>query len=774
MERASRRLLLSVAAALVLVAECHLAHAYKKSYIVYLGAHSYGRDASPEQHARATETHHDLLGSVLGSKEMARKSIFYSYTKNINGFAADLEEEEAKQIAKHPDVLTVMESQLLKLHTTRSWDFMDLERDGQVLPDSIWTHGKFGQDVIIVNLDSGVWPESSSFADEGMDEVPSRWKGSCLDGAKYGVTCNRKLIGAKYFNEDMMRMNPGAVDGNWSRDTEGHGTHTLSTAGGRFVPRASLFGYANGTAKGGAPRARVAAYKTCWKGECAAADVLAGFEAAIHDGADVISISFGQDAPLADPATYFHEPVTLGALHATVHGVAVVCSAGNAGPYDDTVVNAAPWVTTVAATTVDRDFPNDVMLGNSAHIKGMSLESTALHSSKLIPMVDAREAARAGASPYDAASCAAGTLDPAKAKDKIVVCVRGGGVHRVDKGMAVLGAGGAGMILANGKLDGDDIVADPHVLPATMITYSEAESLYSYMASTKNPVANISPSKTEVGVKNSPSVAAFSSRGPSGTLPYVLKPDVAAPGVDILAAFTEYVSPTEVSNDTRRSDYAILSGTSMSCPHVSGVMALLRAARPEWSPAVMRSAVMTTARSQDNTGQPMRDHDGTEANAFAYGAGNVHPNRAIDPGLAYDATADDYYTFLCAMGFTTRELARLSAGKFACPAKPPAMEDLNYPSIMVAALRGTQTVARRLKNVGRPARYRASWRAPFGVTMEVKPTVMEFTEAGEEKQFEVTMTSQPDKLGMGYVFGRLVWSDGFHYVRSPVVVNALA
>ncbi|OEL28984.1 Subtilisin-like protease SBT5.3 [Dichanthelium oligosanthes] len=750
---ARRRPLLFVAVVLLCAAEWHLVQAYKKA----------SKMSSP--------THSDC---IFDYKEMAQDSIFYSYTKNINGFAAHVEEEVASQISKHPDVVTVLESKMLKLHTTRSWDFMDLERDGQILPDSIWKHAKFGQDVIIANLDSGVWPESNSFTDDAMGEVPQRWKGSCQDDVKYAVPCNKKLIGAKYFNKDMLLNNPAVVDANWTRDTEGHGTHTLSIAGGSFVPRASLFGYANGTAKGGAPRARVAAYKVCWSGECAAADVLAGFEAAIHDGADVISVSFGQDAPLADVQSLFHEPVTLGSLHATTQGISVVCSAGNSGPYDDTVVNGAPWVTTVAASTVDRDFPNVITLGNSVHMKGMSLESTTLHSNQLYPMVHARHAGRANCSPYDAANCGMGTLDPAKVKGKIVVCVRGGDIPRVTKGMAVLNAGGVGMILANGRMDGDDIVADPHVLPATMITYSEAVALHNYMTSTGSPVANISPSTTEVGVKNSPSIAGFSSRGPSGTLPSVLKPDIAAPGVDILAAFTEYVSPTELASDKRRSEYAILSGTSMACPHISGVIGLLKAARPEWSPAAMRSAIMTTARTQDNTGAPMRDHDGKEADAFAYGAGNVHPNRAIDPGLVYDAAPEDYFTFLCSMGFPTGDMKRLSAGKFACPAKVPSKEDLNYPSIVVPSLRGTQTVTRRLKNVGRPAKYLASWRAPIGITMEVKPTVLEFSKVGEEKAFNVTVTSQKDKLGMGYMFGRLVWTDGTHYVRSPVVVNALA
>ncbi|VAI12561.1 unnamed protein product [Triticum turgidum subsp. durum] len=770
---AGRALLILAAVLLLCAAECRLVHAWKRSYVVYLGAHPYGREATAEDHARATESHHELLASVVGSKQAAKDAIFYSYNKNINGFAAYLEEEVATQMAEHPGVLTVMPSKMMKLHTTRSWGFMDMERGGQVLPDSIWKHGRFGQDVIIASLDSGVWPESNSFNDEGMAPVPKRWKGSCTDTAKYGVPCNKKLIGAKYFNKDMLLSHPAVVDRNWTRDTEGHGTHTLSTAAGRFVPRASLFGYANGTAKGGAPRARVAVYKVCWTGECATADVIAGFEAAVHDGADVITVSFGVDAPLADASSYFHEAVTLGSLHATIHGVAVVCSGGNQGPFEDTVVNSAPWVTTVAASTVDRDFPDQLTLGNNATMRGISLEASDLHSDKLFPLINASSAALPNCTVNLATNCATGCLDPAKVKGKIVVCVRGGDAPRVMMGMTVLNAGGVGMILANGEMDGNDIQADPHVLPATMITYTEAVSLYNYMSSTSDPAANISPSKTELGVKNSPSIAAFSAHGPSGTLPYVLKPDVAAPGVDILAAFTEYVSPTEVAADKRRSEYAIMSGTSMACPHVSGVMGLLKAAHPNWSPAMMRSAVMTTARTQDNTGAPMREMDGKEATPFAYGSGNVHPNRAVDPGLVYDITPNGYFTFLCSLGFSTKDLSRLSSGKFTCPAKPPPMEDLNYPSIAVPALRRRMTIKRRLKNVGRPGTYRASWRAPFGVNMTVDPTVLVFEKAGEEKEFKVKVASEKDKLGRGYVFGKLVWSDGTHYVRSPIVVNAL-
>ncbi|ERN19111.1 hypothetical protein AMTR_s00061p00139630 [Amborella trichopoda] len=241
--------------------------ALKKPYVVYMGQHSH---ASLDQidHARVTESHHELLATFMGSKEKAKDAIFYSYTLNVNGFAANLEEEEALEISKHPGVVSVFPDKLRELHTTHSWNFMRLERDGRIPMKSLWHQSNFGRDVIVANLDSGVWPESESFRDEGMGPVPSKWKGICIndDPQILPVKCNRKLIGARYFNKGYnafvgMVNESAPLAPNSPRDFEGHGTHTLSTAAGSFVPNASIFGYASGTAKGGAPGARVAAYK---------------------------------------------------------------------------------------------------------------------------------------------------------------------------------------------------------------------------------------------------------------------------------------------------------------------------------------------------------------------------------------------------------------------------------------------------------------------------------------------------------------------------------
>lgn len=133
------------------------AYAEKKSFVVYLGGHSHGRGgaALASSQERAKNSHHEFLGSFLGSKEKARDAIFYSYTKYINGFAATLEEEEAMEISKHPSVISVFPNRGHRLHTTRSWEFLGMEKDGRIRANSIWAKARFGEGVIIGNLDTG-------------------------------------------------------------------------------------------------------------------------------------------------------------------------------------------------------------------------------------------------------------------------------------------------------------------------------------------------------------------------------------------------------------------------------------------------------------------------------------------------------------------------------------------------------------------------------------------------------------------------------------------
>ncbi|XP_042500243.1 subtilisin-like protease SBT5.4 [Macadamia integrifolia] len=748
--------------------------AIEKSFVVYFGAHSHGQKISPSSLEVVSDSHYNFLASFVGSTQKAKDAIFYSYTSHINGFAATLEEEQANEIAKHPSVVSVFPNRGRQLHTTRSWDFLGLEKNGVVHRSSIWAKARYGEDTIIANLDTGLWPESKSFSDYGYGPIPSKWNGTCVDNSTNKVRCNRKLIGARYFNKGYAAA-VGPLDSSnaTARDSDGHGTHTLSTAGGDFVSGANVFGYGNGTAKGGSPKARVAAYKVCWPpvngSECFDADILAAFDAAIQDGVDVISVSLG-----GDPGDYFTDGIAIGSFHAVKNGIVVVCSAGNSGPADGSVSNVAPWMITVGASTMDRQFPAYVDLGNGTKLMGQSLSPDSLTAGKMYPLLNAADARLANATAEDALLCEPGTLDPKKVKGTILVCLRGINA-RVDKGEQALVAGAVGMILTNDDLSGNEVIADAHLLPASHITYNDSLTVFAYINSTASPTAYITRPSTLLGTKPAPFMASFSSKGPNTVTPEILKPDITAPGVSIIAAYTNATGPSGMTYDNRRVAFNSDSGTSMSCPHVSGICGLLKTLYPRWSPAAIRSAIMTTATTRDNNKEAILNSSYVKATPFSYGAGHVFPNRAMDPGLVYDLTTNDYLNFLCAIGYNDSRISLFSESTlpYICP-KSTNLLDFNYPSITVPGLSGTATVTRTLKNVGSPATYKAQVYTPPGISVTVEPSNLTFYLIGEEKTFKVTLKAKGARAAKDYVFGQLIWSDGSHYVRSPIAVKAAA
>ncbi|KAF5482662.1 hypothetical protein F2P56_003214 [Juglans regia] len=745
--------------------------ATKKSYVVYLGAHSHGPEQSPIDFNRVTETHYEFLASFLGSHALAKESILYSYARHINGFAATFDDEVAASIAKHPKVVSIFLNKGRKLHTTRSWDFLGLEHEGVIASNSSWKKARYGEDTIIGNLDTGVWPESKSFSDEGLGPIPSKWKGICQNETDAGFHCNRKLIGARYFNKGYAAV-AGSLNSSFDtpRDNDGHGSHTLSTAGGNFVAGASIYSFGKGTAKGGSPKARVAAYKVCWPpvggNECFDADIIAAFDMAIHDGVDVLSVSLG-----GQPTPFFNDSVAIGSFHAVKHGIVVVCSAGNSGPKDGTVSNAAPWQITVGASTMDRQFRSNVILGNSMRLEGESLSSTVLGSKKFYPLVSAADTKAANASAEDALLCKNGTLDPRKVKGKILVCLRGQNA-RVDKGEQAQLAGALGMVLANSEINGNEIIADAHVLPASHINFTDGVAIFTYCNSTKSPKAYITRATTVLGTKPAPFMAAFSSKGPSTIAPEILKPDITAPGVSVIAAYTEAQGPTNQIFDERRVQFNSVSGTSMSCPHVSGIVGLLKTLHPTWSPAAIRSAIMTTAETQDNRREPILNASYDKATPFSYGAGHVLPNSAMDPGLVYDLSINDYLDFICALGYNETQVSMFSDNPYKC-SKLISLANLNYPSITIAKLSDSITVTRTLKNVGSPGTYRAHIQEPSGILVIVKPESLKFMKVDEEKSFNITLMVRKATASEDYVFGRLIWSDEKHFVKSPIVVKAV-
>ncbi|KAI9391548.1 hypothetical protein POPTR_007G102250v4 [Populus trichocarpa] len=741
--------------------------AAKKSYVVYLGRQSYASEPSTTDLDRVTDAHHELLGSCMKSKEKAKQAIFYSYTRYINGFAAVLEDEEAAEISKHPEVVSVSRNQISQLHTTNSWGFLGLERNGEIPANSMWLKARFGEDVIIGTLDSGVWPESESFNDEGMGPVPSKWKGYC--DPNDGIKCNRKLIGARYFSKGYEAAETLDSSYHTARDYDGHGTHTLSTAGGRFVSGANLLGSAYGTAKGGSPKSRVASYKVCWP-RCSDADVLAGYEAAIHDGVDILSVSLG-----SGPREYFTHGNAIGAFLAVERGILVVASAGNEGPDPGIVGNVAPWILTVACSTISRDFTSNVILGNNKQYKvrsGVSFNTNTQPAGKSYPLINSVDAKAANVSSNQAKYCSIGSLDPLKVKGKIVYCTRNEDPDIVEKSLVVAQAGGVGVILANQFIT-EQILPLAHFVPTSFVSADDGLSILTYVYGTKSPVAYISGA-TEVGTVAAPVMADFSSPGPNFITPEILKPDITAPGVNILAAFTGASGPADVRGDRRRVHFNFLSGTSMACPHVSGIAGLLKTIHPDWSPAAIKSAIMTTATTISNVKQPIANASLLEANPLNYGAGHVWPSRAMDPGLVYDLTTKNYVNFLCSIGYNSTQLSLFIGKPYICPSHNNGLLDFNYPSITVPNLSSKATLSRTLKNVGTPSLYRVNIRAPGGISVKVEPRSLKFDKINEEKMFKVTLEAKKGFKSNDYVFGEITWSDGKHHVRSPVVVKKMA
>ncbi|XP_058737534.1 subtilisin-like protease Glyma18g48580 [Vicia villosa] len=764
----------------------------KKCYIVYLGAHSHGPNPTSLQLEIATNSHYDLLSSTLGSREKAKEAIIYSYNKHINGFAALLEEEQATDIAKKANVVSVFLSKSHKLHTTRSWEFLGLHRNG----NTAWQKGRFGENTIIANIDTGVWPESKSFSDKGFGPIPSKWRGgkACQirQFEKFKKNpCNRKLIGARFFSKAYEayygKLRPSLLT---ARDFVGHGTHTLSTAGGNFVPGASIFAIGNGTVKGGSPRARVATYKVCWSltdaADCLGADVLAAIDQAISDGVDIISLSAAGQY-LVNPEDIFTDEVSIGAFHALSRNVLLVASAGNDGPTPGSVVNVAPWVFTIAASTLDRDFSSTITFGNNQQVTGASLFVN-LPPNKAFTLILATDGKLANATNRDARLCRPGTLDPSKVKGNIVECVREGKIKSVAEGQEALSAGAKGVLLRNQpKISGRTLLSEPHVLStvnSNKVVHRNSTPKKDYPSTAYDitsmdsklktgTTVRFSGAKTFYGRKPAPVMASFSSRGPNKIQPSILKPDVTAPGVNILAAYSLSASASNLLTDNRRGvPFNVLQGTSMSCPHVAGIAGLIKTLHPTWSPAAIKSAIMTTATKLDNTNKPIQDaFDKKLATPFAYGSGHVQPDPATDPGLVYDLGIKDYLNFLCAYGYNQQLISALNFnGSFTCSGSH-SITDLNYPSITLPNLGlYAVNVTRTVTNVGSPSTYSAKVHLP-GYKIAVVPNSLSFKKIGEKKTFQVIVQATNVTPRREYQFGDLQWTDGKHIVRSPITVK---
>ncbi|KAJ7964575.1 Cucumisin [Quillaja saponaria] len=699
-----------------------------QTYIVYMGDQPKGTDSTALLHM-------SMVQKVLGSN-FQPDALLHSYKKSFNGFVVKLREEEVHKMTGMDGVVSVFPNTKNQLHTTRSWDFMGFSEQVKTT--------KIESDIIIGVLDTGIWPESDSFSDEGFGPAPRKWKGDC-----HNITCNNKLIGAKYFRSDGLFGENDVVS---PRDSNGHGTHTASTAAGSLVSSASLFGLGKGTARGGVPSARIAVYKICWSDGCHDADILAAFDEAIADGVDIISLSVGATTH----QHYFNNSIAIGSFHAMRNGILTSCSAGNNGPELATTTNISPWSLSVAASTTDRKFLTKLQLGNHKTYKGVSINTFNLKG-EMYPLIYAGNAPNTSGGFNRSISrlCLPNSLDEDLVKGKMVLCDAFLGATDIE-----FLSGAAGAIMRSSAPKDS---ASSFALPATHLTVETGLNIFSYINSTRNPTATIL--KTNVGNDTlAPYVAAFSSRGPNLITPNILKPDISAPGVDILAAWSPISPVSGFEGDKRVAQFNIISGTSMACPHVTGAAAYVKSFHPKWSPAAIKSALMTTAT-------PMSAELNPDAE-FAYGAGHIDPIKAVTPGLVYNASEIDYIKFLCGQGYDTKKLRLVTGDASSCSeVRNQTVWNLNYPSFALLtkpSISFNRTFHRTVTNVGsKISTYRALVIAPSGLKIYVTPRILSFTSLGQRRLFRIKIQG---KIDQPIVSASLVWDDGTFQVRSPIVV----
>ncbi|KAH1093328.1 hypothetical protein GYH30_039197 [Glycine max] len=720
---------------LLCIAMINLAHSNndRKAYIVYMGDHPKGMDSTS-----IPSLHTVMAQEVLGG-DYKPEAVLHSY-KNFNAFVMKLTEEEAERMAEMDNVFSVFPNTKYHLHTTRSWDFIGF-------PQNV-NRATTESDIIVGVLDTGIWPESESFSDRGFGPPPSKWKGSC-----HNFTCNNKIIGAKYYN---ILQNFTEDDMISPRDTNGHGSHCASTVAGNSVNSVSLFGLASGTSRGGVPSARIAVYKICWNKGCQVIDMLAAFDEAIDDGVDIISASLAIVSPGIQHFPYFKSAFDVASFYAMRKGILTSQAAGNSGPSLYTMSYHAPWLLSVAATTFDRKIVTKVQLGNGVVYEGVSINTFDLEK-KLYPLIYAGDVPNIAGGHNSSTSryCIEDSLDADSVKGKIVLCER---IHRTENVGFLSGA--AGVIF--GLIYPQDLPA-AYALPELLITQWDQRLIHSYITSTRNATATIFKSE-EINDGLIPFVPSFSSRGPNPITVNTLKPDITAPGVEVIAAWSPLNPLSSVKGDKRTIQYNVISGTSMACPHVTAAAVYIKSFYPNWTPAMIKSALMTTATPMSPTLNPEAE--------FAYGAGLINPVKAVNPGLVYDISEADYIKFLCGEGYTDKELEVFSLNHSSCKGQDNkrAVYELNLPSfaLFVNGSDFTRAYPRTVTNVGSvTSTYKAKVIAPSLLNIQVKPSTLSFTSIGQKKSFCVTIEGITN---VEIVSASLIWDDGSHQVKSPIVV----
>ncbi|KAK4715951.1 hypothetical protein R3W88_014289 [Solanum pinnatisectum] len=642
-----------------------------KLYIVYLGHKPH------DNHELITDSHHDILGQIIGRKK-PKKQMVYSYRHGFSGFAAKLTDHQAKQIGELSDVVRVIQNPVYKTRTSRSWDFLGLSKND---PNNLLNKTNQGDGSIIGILDSGIWGDSEAFNDKGLGPIPSRWKGRCKSEGTFNATkhCNRKIIGARWTKSNNGRKNIYILS---PLDDVGHGRHVAYTAAGSYVNNLEYYGLNMGTVRGGAPNARIAMYKLCWmddKGDSyfGGVDILAGIDDAIKDGVDVLSASFGGDlinfAEVDTSGSY--SVMGIGSFHAASHGIPFVVAGGNTGPDSYTVTPTSPWIISVAAGNEDREIVTPLTLANNNNTIPVSFL-------QLLSFAEDNKSIN---------------VEEVKGKVLMLFLQKEDDIYTSLTNLNTSGV--LAFIVATHPLGGindyNQIIGVP--IPFVSVDLEQGNQIFDYfqqcISSNLDPKIKISRSEVLEGQKVFLKVPKFPSRGPSSLTPDILK----------LLIFQELY------------------------------IGLIKVAHPNWSPAAIKSAIVTRAWNEDTYGFEIFSEGAGDkiADPFDFGGGICNPNGAIDPGLIYDMDNNDYLNYLCSLGY-----------RIICPSKVPSRLDLNLPSISISNLENSVTIWRTVTNVGNVnSIYKLVAKPPRNSAIKVSPHVLKFNSKTKKISFEVKIIS---------------------------------
>ncbi|RWR75225.1 Peptidase S8/S53 domain-containing protein [Cinnamomum micranthum f. kanehirae] len=742
------------------------------------------------------EKQHDAILEALFEAGTYKK--LYSYSHLINGFAVHTSPEQAEALRRVPKVKHVEKDMKVKRLTTHTPQFLGL-------PTGVWPTGggfdRAGEDIVIGFVDSGIYPQHPSFSTDNTEPygpVP-HFKGKCeTDPINKKDFCNGKIIGAQHFAAAASasgQFNP-VVDYASPLDGDGHGSHTAAIAAGNNGIPVRICGYEFGKASGMAPRARIAVYKALYRlfGGFVA-DVMAAIEQAVQDGVDILNLSVGPNSPPTTTRTTFLNPFDATLLSAAKAGVFVAQAAGNGGPFPKSLVSYSPWIATVAAAVDDRRYKNHITLGNGKTLPGIGL-APATNWNHTFNMVAANDIMLDTSNmKYSPSDCQRPeVLNKKMVEGNILLCgysfnfiMGSASVKKVSETAKSLGAVGFVLVVENVS-PGTKFEPVPIEIPGILIIdVSKSMELIDYYNSSTSrdwagratsfkATASIGDGLMPVLHMSAPQVALFSSRGPdvrdfSLIDADVLKPDILAPGSLIWAAWSP--NGTDETNFIGE-EFALISGTSMAAPHIAGIAALIKQKHPHWSPAAIKSALMTTASTLDRAGRPLQaqQYSGSEeltfvtATPFDCGSGAVNPRAALDPGLIFDAGYEDYIRFLCSTpGIDSHEISNYTT--LACNSSSDHPADLNSPSIAVSHLKGTQTLTRTVTNVAESETYVITTRMSPEVAIEVNPSAMTLL-SGASRKFSVTLTVR--SVTGSYSFGEILMKGSRgHKVRIPVV-----